>query len=200
MNKLVKKIKTKIKEHNYDKYIERHRENVEKAAWYMIEECKELNTFFMDEELCYQFLQAISKHDLSKYSLEEYDAYRKFYHPIDDEERNSAQEDYMAAWAHHLAHNNHHWQTRSDKKDFDPNKLEDIVPLLENIADWLAMGYEFNDRPYQYYEKNRDKIILHPKEKALLEKIIYEVFEGMEVPKSIATVETGVTEDSIKRG
>lgn len=200
MNKLVKKIKTKIKEHNYDKYIERHRENVEKAAWYMIEECKELNTFFMDEELCYQFLQAISKHDLSKYSLEEYDAYRKFYHPIDDEERNSAQEDYMAAWAHHLAHNNHHWQARSDKKDFDPNKLEDIVPLLENIADWLAMGYEFNDRPYQYYEKNKDKIILHPKEKTLLEKIIYEVFEGMEVPKSVAAIETGVTEDSIKRG
>ena len=26
------------------------------------------------------------------------------------------------------------------------------------------------------------------------------VFEGMEVPKSVTTVETGVTEDSIKRG
>ena len=40
--------------------------------------------------------------------------------------------------------------------------------------DWLAVGYTVNDRPYQYYEENKDEIILPQPEKDFIEKIIYE--------------------------
>ncbi|MGB1216722.1 MAG: hypothetical protein ACPG5P_02540 [Saprospiraceae bacterium] len=34
------------------------------------------------------------------------------------------------------------------------------VFLVENIVDWVAMGFEFNDTALSYYEKNKDKIDL----------------------------------------
>lgn len=170
------KIKTLINKRKYLKYIEKHLDNIEKAAWEMIE-CPKLNSLFMDEELCYNFLQRIKNHDKSKYSEEEFNAYRKYYHPINPEEKESVKEDYAKAWEHHWKNNDHHWQARQNKTSFDVNNDEDVLPLLENVADWLAMGYEFGNRPYQYYELNKDKIQLCPEEREFLEKIIYGALE-----------------------
>lgn len=36
------------------------------------------------------------------------------------------------------------------------------------------MGYQFNDRPYQFYEKNKNKIKLPKAERDFIEKVIYE--------------------------
>ena len=52
--------------------------------------------------------------------------------------------------------------------------MQTQIDILENVCDWLAMGYTFGDRPYQYYEKNKDKINLPKKDREFLEKIIYE--------------------------
>ena len=38
----------------------------------------------------------------------------------------------------------------------------------------MAMGYKFNDRPYQYYIKNQDHIILNEDERKFLEHIIFD--------------------------
>ena len=38
----------------------------------------------------------------------------------------------------------------------------------------MAMGYHFNDRPYQYYIKNQDYIILNNEERKFLEHIIFD--------------------------
>ena len=49
-----------------------------------------------------------------------------------------------------------------------------MLDCLENVLDWMAMGYTFNDRPYQFYEKNKEKIKLPKAERDFIEKVIYE--------------------------
>ena len=39
------------------------------------------------------------------------------------------------------------------------------------------MGYKFNDRPYQYYENNKNNITLCEDERKYLENLIYNVID-----------------------
>ena len=39
------------------------------------------------------------------------------------------------------------------------------------------MGYKFNDRPYQYYENNKNNITLGEDERKYLEDLIYNVID-----------------------
>ena len=41
----------------------------------------------------------------------------------------------------------------------------------------MAMGYKFNDRPYQYYENNKNNITLCEDERKYLEDLIYNVID-----------------------
>lgn len=52
----------------------------------------------------------------------------------------------------------------------------------------MAMGYEFNDRPYQYYEKNRDKICLCQEEREFLENLIYNYIDKEYIMKEIGMI------------
>ena len=45
--------------------------------------------------------------------------------------------------------------------------------LLENIVDWMAMGYEFGDTAKEYYEKMKDEINFP--DWAI--KLMYEIFD-----------------------
>ena len=114
-------------------------------------------------------------HDNSKYEIEEFDAYRKNYYPVNEEEKELNKEDFEKAWKHHYESNRHHWQCRQFDNCKD-NKLskEQILDCLENICDWMAVGYDKGDRPYQFYETIKDKIKLPQEEIDFLEKVIYE--------------------------
>lgn len=158
-------------EKRYEKYIEEHRENISKAF-------NELNktTIILQYggwDLLEIMEERINTHDLSKYSKEEFDAYRKNFFPINEKEKENNKVAFEKAWEHHWKNNSHHWQNRKDKKTFNKKDLEQVADVLENVCDWLAMGYKFGDRPYQYYEKNKDKIQLNEEEKKFLEDIIY---------------------------
>lgn len=194
---ILKIIKRKKKEREYIHYIDEHKENVIKAAKELYN-CPKLIDLFMDDELSFLFWERIHNHDNSKYSKEEFDAYRKYYYPIDDEEKNNSKDEYEKAWIHHYENNDHHWQNRKDKQNFNVNNNDDILPVLENIVDWLAMGYKFNDRPYQFYERNKNEIILNQDERNFLEKIIYEALEDKKVPK-LKNESEDVSSDSIAR-
>ena len=60
------------------------------------------------------------------------------------------------------------------------------------------MGYKFNDRPYQFYERNKNEIILNQDERKFLEKIIYEALEDKEIPK-LKNESEDISSDSIAR-
>jgi hypothetical protein len=40
--------------------------------------------------------------------------------------------------------------------------------------DWLAVGYEWNNRPYEYYESIKDNIDLPQEQIDFMEKCIYQ--------------------------
>lgn len=170
-------LKRKIlkKEEQYNEYLDNHRKNIERAYTEIIE-CPffhQLDFENLEEDLWVR----LKLHDLSKYGKKEYDAYRKNFFPINEKEKEENKADFKKALEHHWQNNPHHWQCRQNKENFSKKNLHDVLDTIENVCDWLAMGYEFHNRPYQYYEKNKDKIILNEKERQFLEEIIYEVDE-----------------------
>lgn len=172
LSDFITKIRIKRKEHKYLNYIDEHRYNIDLAFEEMVM-CPELNKWFnWDEALCLKLKERVVNHDISKYSDEEFDAYRRYYHPINIAEKYMAEKDFDKAWEHHWKNNRHHWQARQN----DENIINEEITLdcLENVLDWMAMGYKFHDRPYQFYEKHKDEIKLPQKQIDFIEKIIYE--------------------------
>ena len=151
--KMIKKIK---KEKEYIHYIDEHKENVIKAAKELYN-CPKLIDLFMDDELSFLFWERIHNHDNSKYSKEEFDAYRKYYYPIDEEEKNSSKDEYEKAWIHHYLVNPHHWNFWEGIDGEEANQIPNNY-LVELICDWHAMSMKFGGTPLQYYEDNYTKI------------------------------------------
>ena len=143
---LFKNLKIKKKEKEYLQYLSNHILAVKEGLMELVM-CEELNYLWEDEEFYNKLLDRVNNHDASKYSEEEFNAYRKFYYPINEEEKNQSKEEFQKAWDHHLQHNDHHWQARSNYTEFtDDTKLA----ILENVCDWLAMGYMYGNRPFDY--------------------------------------------------
>ena len=167
--------KIKKQEKNYKNYIKEHQENVRKA----FEEIKENPIVYQrySGEILDALWGRVLIHDKSKYSEEEFVPYRKNFYPINAEEKEENKPDFDKAWEHHWKNNSHHWQYRKNKTSFDKNNKEEVLDVLENILDWIAMGYKFNDRPYQYYENNKNNITLCEDERKYLEDLIYNVID-----------------------
>lgn len=165
------KMRIRFKEWQYDNYLYEHQENI-KDAFTEMTMCEDMRQFLLDDPWYYdQLLKRVEEHDKSKYEIEEYDAYRRYYFPINKKEKREAKADYEAAWKHHWENNDHHWQNRSKVLGFSRDRE---VAILENVLDWLAMSYKFGDRPFQYYEKHKNEIDLPQNDRAFLEKVIYE--------------------------
>lgn len=168
----IDKIKTKIKEHQYIKYINEHRENVDKAFYEMVMN-PDTDWINWNEKFCAELYDRVKTHDLSKYEPEEFDGYRQYYYPIDDIEYDLCGKNNMEkAWEHHWKNNRHHWQARQNDENIMTKEIQ--LDCLENVLDWMAMGYKFGDRPYQYYEKVKDEIKLPQAQQDFIERVIYE--------------------------
>ena len=169
---LKKKIKKEKQKRLYNAYIYKHKKNVLRAFYEMLQ-CHDLEWIMQDPDIYKPLWIRALDHDDSKFDPEEYDAYRAHFFPIDKEEKEENAAAFEKAWEHHWKNNDHHWQARVTWKDEDFN-INTELACLENIMDWLAMGYEFHDRPFEYYEKNKDKITLPEKQKQFIEKCIYQ--------------------------
>lgn len=151
----------------YLDYVERHILNVQKA-WDLIQEkCKGKGFKFLYDDCYWYAINAdVKHHDRSKLSAAEFTQYRQWFFPVEGEQKDY--ELFNAAWEHHKANNDHHWQNWTQKKSYD-----DEVFVVMMVIDWVAMGFEFGDTAQEYYEKNKDKIDLP--EWAV--KFMYEIFE-----------------------
>ncbi len=188
MKYFIKKIKDNIKIKKqtklYIKYIVEHKKNIEKA----FEEMKENSLIFQryDDDILDALWERVLVHDESKYSEEEFIPYRKNFFPINAEEKENNKLDFDKAWEHHWKNNSHHWQYRKNKTSFNKDNKEEVLDVLENILDWMAMGYKFNDRPYQYYENNKNNIILCDDERKYLEDLIYNIIDIDYINKEVS--------------
>ena len=115
----------------------------------------------------------INNHDQSKYSNAEFNAYRKRFFPVNDEESlTDDSEEFNAAWEHHYLANSHHPEHYF--KLGSPHEMPNI-DIAEMILDWIAMSYEFGDTAYSYYDSSSKPGILHPNTKFKVEYILHEL-------------------------
>ena len=150
-NKKMLELLAKTRE--YLDYVERHYNNVQKAWKELNEKCKGHGfNWLYDDVIWHEINENIKIHDASKLSRYEFVNYRQFFYPTKDEVKDKELMDY--GWQHHVEQNPHHWQNWTIHH---PNS---IVYLIENICDWMAMGYEFGDTAKEYYENNKSKIDL----------------------------------------
>lgn len=145
------------KTREYLDYVERHFFNVKKAWTELNDKCKNSGFNWIDDDFIWSSInENIKIHDKSKLSINEFIQYRQYFYPTGDESPNK---DLMnKAWHHHLGHNSHHWQNWTERDYAYPN--QQLTYLIENICDWMAMGYEFGDTAKEYYDKNKNTIIL----------------------------------------
>lgn len=155
-----------LKEQEYMDYIEEHIANV-KSAFYKYGNtlCEKLNISKFELE------KNIYKHDLSKFSEDEFDAYRNYFFPCNGEERNDKA--FELAWEHHYKNNPHHpeyW--------IHNNQIEDMpnIYIAEMLCDWEAMSMKFKNNTYDYYIKERNKKPFSEHTKKVLDDIV-EIFK-----------------------
>lgn len=135
----------------YDEYLINHINAVQKAYSYLTNNILHINNKELDS--------IISRHDLSKYSEEEYDAYANYFYG----EKN--QEEFDKAWLHHQKQNPHHWQywvLINDEDGTYATKM-DYNYVIEMICDWWAFSWVKNQLKeiFNWYEENKSKMILH---------------------------------------
>ena len=167
-------IKIQQLENEYKEYIDNHRRNVQKSLDTMKSnnECMDLIIKYtlINREILINIIDDIIKsHDLSKYKEEEFDAYRKNFYPLNDEEKELNKLAFDKAWKHHYENNLHHWDYWHECGI--PDNMSPIF-VVEMVCDWEAMGYKFGNTSKQWYEKNKNNIHLGEKQRMFAEEIM----------------------------
>ena len=123
-------------------------------------------------------------HDLSKYSPEEFWTGVRYYQG--NRSPNAAEREtvgYSRAWLHHKGRNKHHYEYGIDISN---HKEEGLVgnkmPLryvAEMVCDRIAACEVYKGKAYtsaaplEYYEYTKNYITIHPRTRALLEKLLH---------------------------
>lgn len=155
----------RIKVNSYCDYLERHIKNIN-SSWNIIKDRLKNINVISDDFLYFYIEDQIKEHDLSKFSQEEFipyvewffSPYGKKYDVWDDGGEGTLihkkiKDNFIIASTHHIENNYHHWENWSNNKEYFPNQTScDIITM---VADWMAMGIEFNDTAEQYYLNNR---------------------------------------------
>lgn len=157
------------KREEYRKYIDEHVANVQMIErdylFPILSAYFNYTTYTVDpskqSELTYAIWNLhnniIGSHDGSKYSDYEFEAYRKNFYPIDDEEKEENKEAFDEAWKHHYTVNNHHpehWINELGNLE----KMS-VEAVLEMICDLSAMSLKFGGNPFDYFKNNFISII-----------------------------------------
>ncbi|MCR5702030.1 MAG: DUF5662 family protein [Lachnospiraceae bacterium] len=121
-------------------------------------------------------------HDLSKYGPTEFLVGAKYYQGTRSP-NNAEREDkgYTSAWLHHKGRNKHHLEYWIDY-DLDNGGMQGMkMPVkyvVEMFCDRIAASRNYNrdsyddTMPLKYYNRGKDKYLLHPETQALLEKLL----------------------------
>lgn len=187
-----------IEEHNkYEEYLTSHIGNVKKAYEWLKENLPELlsEDNYIDETAYFGDLDdIISRHDSSKYTKIpdrddyyelrcEYDAYADYFY---GEQTPEVELSFDRAWLSHIHQNPHHWQHWLLHND-DPSiglKVLDMpyVFIIECICDWWSFSWKENklDEIFNWYDKNKDGMILSPKTRSTIENILSKLKSKLE--------------------
>ena len=156
----------------YLSYLDRHRAGVRK--FYDSIMLPILEEEMVDEELLHEIEELIANHDASKNDPVEFNAYRDYFYDKENHSRSS--EEFNQAWNHHQKCNPHHWQYWVLVNDVDEPQYQPMdIPLkyiAEMLCDWHSAGNHYGNTAYEWYEKQKDKMILSENTRKLIEKYI----------------------------
>lgn len=151
----------------YLKYVREHVHNVQDTFEKYGKKLLEVFEYPYD-----QVAERIKVHDESKYSADEFYAYRQYYNP---KPLCKPRQDLLdVAWKHHYQNNDHHpeyWVMEGNiTKSIETMSRAAIV---EMFFDWCAMGVKFNSRPDVWYNKTGYKELPFNEEtREVLEKLL----------------------------
>lgn len=158
------------KEKEYTDYIETHVANVKKAYERIVRNL--VNNDLTGAQM--EQLEAnIEAHDKDKYIPFMFDAYRRNHMPINEKEKQDAEEDYTIAWDYHKRNNTHHWEywlNSADEFAQDINEAEMKLAYAEMFCDWLSFGFRKESTSATgestefevWYNDSKDNIKIHP--------------------------------------
>ncbi len=121
-------------------------------------------------------------HDLSKFSPTEFLVGAKYFQG-DRSPNNAEREDrgYSSAWLHHKGRNKHHleyWIDYGAKGEGMIGMKMPVKYVVEMFCDRMAASQTYmkekytDSSPFEYYNHGKKFHILHPKSRALLEKLL----------------------------
>ena len=155
---------------DYSKYLEQHTANVFRGYVWIKNNLPEiLNDSDYELQIRYH-------HDNSKYGVEEYDPYDKyFYGPAKTEE---VKKNFNLAWLHHIHHNPHHWQYWVLIND-NPDEGMVILDMphnyiIEMICDWWAFSWAKGNlyEIFNWYDEHKAYMKLSDKTRMTVEDIL----------------------------
>lgn len=126
--------------------------------------------------------QILIAHDSSKTMFDEYPAYdRHFY---SDSPKDKTQEEFNLAWLRHIHRNPHHWQywilANEDLGDAPALEMPQNY-VLEMLCDWWSFSWRNYepDRIFEWWDRHKDKMILHQKTRDLIHETIWTMKEKL---------------------
>lgn len=167
----------------YDDYIRKHKSNIRKAYYWLVENTPRV--FNNDKDLITLVGDLVNKHDDSKFNNSEFEGYKlKFRYGANvlDEQ----QLEYQYALNKHYKNNKHHWEYW-----IIPSPNENIVLdmpieyILEMICDWFSFSIEEDELRliFDWYDKNRYRMQLSDNTREKVEDILRTMYEQMLILK-----------------
>lgn len=133
-------------------------------------------------------------HDYSKFTLSEWKPYVKTFYKPDGSKQYVESPAFEYAWNHHQKSNKHHWQywlLSWDRGETVALEMPETY-VREMLADWIGAGWAIKGKPKrvlqplykpyepfdlfvgvkQWYNESKDKMILHPKTRIMVEQFL----------------------------
>ena len=185
----------------YDQYLAEHIGNVNKGLHWMLDNLG----LGRKEKATLEVALANFDHDDSKYSVEEYDAYDKYFYGGNRSYK--VVQDFNYAWLHHIHNNPHHWQywvlLEDDPESGLPYKaLEIPMPyIFEMIADWWSFSWKSGNlfEVFSWYADHRGKQIINPKSREIVEYILDRIWKVLIMQETVAGHDISEIEKQYKR-
>lgn len=152
-----------------------------------------------DDHTSEVLLRDVVKHDASKFSDKERQAYTEYWHEMTVGDRVNAQEfksaqwrKFQRAWNHHKGNNAHHpewWQPH--------NYMMSTGAVLEMVCDWAAMSRELGDSLHTWAKKMYKKWPTLDRFKETIDTAV-DTLENKETVKKIEVTMAPISDDERK--
>jgi len=155
--------------YKYDEYLRDHIASVGKAYQWILDHFPDVAEKVKND----RYYLDIGKHDMSKYSEDEYAAYDKYFYG--GNRSHKVVSDFNYAWLHHIHNNPHHWQYWVLQNDDEPEEVLEMPYryAIEMISDWWSFSFRSGNLSeiFDWYGNHRD-MKLHPKTRKVVEDIL----------------------------